>query len=327
MLFLGLAGAASGGNQTTYTDAAGDNEHQSNTYYASDIRSVQLTSADKGAVSVAVTLVDADGRMVAGDELRVYVNLDRKASTGDHGYDYELLAVGKSSGQPTFDLCSLASPVTCQAGESGFGAETYPSSGTHVVTFNVTINTPGFDFFVRSAYQSGSDPTVIDDAPNSGVFTFNANNDPDHDGVYGDGDACPTKSARGVYDSNHNGCPGLFGRISPSRHFTAAVSASSFQLRKLWFDGGIPAGARVQIAGAGRSEALSSVKGFVRSRRFHGAFRFGSVITVRMTKPGYIGFYAQYVVTHSGLAQRRGLCIPATGKQSPVKCTGALRGK
>src|SRR5262245_43317836 len=132
---LGLAGAASGGNQTTYTDATGDNEHQSNTYYASDIRSVQVTSADNGGVSVAVTPVDADGRMVTGDNVRVYVNLDRKSSTGDHGYDYELLAVGQSSGQPTFDFCSLASPVTCQAGQSGFGAETYPSSGTHVVTF------------------------------------------------------------------------------------------------------------------------------------------------------------------------------------------------
>jgi hypothetical protein len=288
---------------------------------------VVVTSSDTGAIRVAVTLVDGDGRMVSGDQLRVYVNIDRNSSTGDNGYDYELLAIGQSSGQPNFDFCSLASPVTCQAGASGFGAETYPSSGTHVITFNTETSSSGFDFFVRSSYQSGNNAEVTDDAPNSGAYTFNANNDPDHDGVYGDGDACPTKAARGVYDSNHNGCPGLFSRIAANRHFVAGVSASGFQLRKLWFDGGIPAGARVQISGAGRGETLKAVSGFVRSRRFHGAFRFGSVITVRMTKPGYIGFYARYVVTHSGLAQRQSLCIPATGKQSPVRCTSSLRGK
>jgi hypothetical protein len=328
-LILGvtLAGAASAGNQTTYNDAAGDNQHQSSTYYASDIRSVVATSADNGAARIAVTLVDVDGRMVAGDELGVYVNIDRKSSTGDQGYDYELLALGQSSGQPNFDLCSLASPVTCQAGSSGFGAETYPSTGTHVITFNTTTSSCGFDFFVRSSYQSGSGPTVIDDAPNSAAYTFNANNDPDHDGVCGDGDACPTTLARGIYDSNHNGCPGPFGRISANRHFVAGVSSSGFQLKKLFFDGAIPAGAKVQISSASRGETLTALKGFVRSRRFHGAFRFGTVITVRMTKPGYVGFYAQYVVTHSGLASRRSLCIPATGKQSPVRCTGGLRGK
>jgi hypothetical protein len=326
-LMLGLAGSASAGNQTTYNDAAADNQHQSDTYYASDVRSVVVTSADNGAVRFVITLVDGDAHLVAGDELHVYVNLDRKASTGDQGYDYDLLAQGQSSGQPSFAICSLESPVTCRAGSSGFGSETDPSSGTHVVTFNTGIDTSGFDFFVRSEYQSGSGPTVTDDAPNSGVYTFAANNDPDRDGVYGLGDECPTKPARGAYDSNHNGCPGPFSRISANRHFAAAVSAGTFQLKKLYFDGAIPAGAKVQLSSASRGETLRATSGFVLSRRFRGAFRFGTVITVRMTKPGYIGFYAQYVVTHSGLATRKSLCIPATGKQSPVKCTGGLRGK
>jgi hypothetical protein len=326
-VMLGLAGAAGAGNHVVYPDATGDNGYQSSTNYASDVRSVDVSGTDDGTVHISVTLVDADGRMVPGDELNVYLNTDRK-STGQNGFDYALEASGNPSGQPSFFLCSLGTPVDCQAGLPGYAAETYPAAGTHVVTFNITTGDAAFDFYVLSSYQQpGGSTTLKDLAPNSGAFTYATNADPDRDGVFGAADACPTKTARGVNDANHNGCPGPFAFIGVARHYAATLSSANLQLKKLWFEGSIPAGARVRISSGSRGETLTSGRGYVRSRRFHGTLRFGTVLTVRITKPGYVGFYAHLVVTHGGLAQRGKKCIRATGSQAPVPCSSSLRGK
>ena len=87
------------------------------------------------------------------------------------------------------------------------------STTTHVVSFSIATNVAAFNFRVQEAYtQPGQTATLYDYAPNSGVYPFQTNADPDSDGLFGSGDKCPTVPARGKSE-NHNGCPGPFKLI------------------------------------------------------------------------------------------------------------------
>lgn len=327
-LMFVLTGSVAAGNQQSFADAAGDNERESSSVYASDIRSVALTTQDSGAATVAVTLVDFDARLVSGDVLDVYMDTDGNNSNGQSGFDFALEARGQSSGQPAFFLCSLAAPVTCEAGLSGFGSDQPTgAAGAHVVTFNIFVGSPSISFFVLATYP-GSSATLRDLAPASGTFTFPVNADPDRDGLHGASDECPSTRARGIFDkeSERDGCPGPFNFIRGFHHLAAIPQAGYLQLQKLWFQGQIPAGASILIRGAGRSAAGKSKQGIARTS-FRGNLPYGAVITVRISKPAWVGFFGRYQVTRRGLVLKKTLCIPAQGAPKPMKCTLALRGK
>jgi hypothetical protein len=76
----------------------------------------------------------------------------------------------------------------------------------------------------------------------------------------------------------------------------------------------------------GGDSARASNGGKARSRRVKGDFRYGSVITIRITKPGFVGVYLRERVAKTGLEVQKRLCLPATGGAAPVKCSGKLKG-
>jgi hypothetical protein len=322
----GSALAKSAGNTARYTDPTGDNESTSSTNYASDIRTIDVTSQNNGTVHIAVTLADADARLVSGDELTVYIDYDRNRQTGQSGFDIALIATGSAAGTPaSFTLCRLGTQSSCETGPSGWASDRPTGSGLHAVEFILTMGVPAFDFGVIEEYTS-STGTLSDLAPNSGLYTFELKADPDGDGLHGSADLCPSVSARGVFDRNDNGCPGPFPSIRAQAHFKGVAFPRYLRLTDLRVSG-IPAGATVAFSsprGGDRRTAGSS--GTVHSKRVKGNFGYGSRITIRVTKRGYVGAYLRTVVTKSGLKVQNRLCISAQGK-APVKCTGTLSGK
>ena len=325
----GAASASQTGNHTVYTDPAGDAQSSSSTNYAADIRQVDVTTTDVGNLTIAVTLSDADAKLVKGDELSVFVDIDRKASTGDsNGFEYEFVAQGASSGSTeSFLFCSLTAPRSCQEFQSGKASDTKTSTTTHVVSFSIGTNADDFDFAVVEGYtQPGQTATLYDHAPDSGIWTFQTKTDPDGDGLYGTGDECPTVSARGKNDRNNNGCPGPFKLIGTKEaHFSGVVFPSFMRLSKLTVTG-VPAGATVVFSSPkGGDSAKAGNSGSAKSKRVKGDFRYGSVITIRITKPQFVGVFLREKVAKTGLQLLQRLCIPATGG-GPVKCSAKLKG-
>jgi hypothetical protein len=328
VVVLGVSSAAASptSNHMVWTDPTGDNESQSSTVYASDIRQVELTSEDSGSVKIAVTLADGDAKLVSGDELDVLIDYDRKPSTGESGFDIELVATGHSGTPATFVLCRLTGTRSCEEGPTDWAHDTPgATAGTHVVDFNVSTGVAAFDFGVVESYTSGS-TTLQDIAPNSGLYTFEVRADPDNDGVQGTSDNCPTVPARGKTDPNHNGCPGPFKLIGTKEvHFSGVVFPAFMRLHEVRVTG-TPPGSRVVFSSPkGGDSTTANSSGVARSRRVKGDFRYGSVITIRVTKPQFVGVFLKEKIVRSGLQMVQRRCIPATGG-SPVKCSGKLKG-
>jgi hypothetical protein len=322
----GAALARSSGNSVRFTDPTGDNQSSSSSNYASDIRTIDVTSQNNGVVHISVTLADADARLVSGDELDVFIDYDRNRSTGSSGFDLDLVATGGSTASATtFALCRLGSQVSCESGPSGWAHDQPAGTGLHVVDFYLTMGVPAFDFNVVETYST-STSSLTDTAPNSGLYTFELKADPDGDGIHGSADLCPSVPARGVLDRNNNGCPGPFSSIRPQVHFKGVAFPSSLNLTSLRVTA-LPAGATVVFSSPhGGDRVTASSSGTVKSRRVKGTFRYGSRITIRVTKRGFIGAYLQTSVAKSGLKVVKRLCYAATGGPA-VKCTVALTGK
>ena len=322
----GAALAKRTGNSVRFTDPTGDNQSSSSTNYASDIRTIDVTSQNNGVVHISVTLADADARLVTGDEVDIYIDYDRNRSTGSSGFDLDLVATGGTAAAgTTFALCRLGSQTSCESGPSGWAHDQPSGTGLHVVDFFLTMGVAAFDFAVIETYTS-SGGSLTDTAPNSGLYTFELKADPDGDGLHGSADLCPSTSARGVLDRNNNGCLGPFSSIRPQVHFKGVAFPSSLNLTSLRVTG-LPAGATVVFSsphGGDRANVGSS--GTAKSRRVKGSFRYGSRITIRATKRGFIGAYLQTAVSKSGLKVVKRLCYAATGGPA-VKCTSALTGK
>jgi hypothetical protein len=327
LLFGGAASASKAGNHTVFPDPAGDAQSSSSTNYASDIRQVDVTSADDGKITFAVTMVDVDAKLVNGDELSVFVDIDRKATTGDsNGFEYQFVASGGSSGT-SFLFCTLRAPRSCSEIQSGNAHDTKTGTNTHVVDFATSTNVAAFDFVIQEKYtQPGQTASLYDFAPNSGHFSFETKTDPDGDGLYGSGDACPTVGARGKNDKNNNGCLGPFPFISTKEaHFKGLAFQSFMRLTQVRVSGA-PTGSKVVFSSPrGGDTAKANAYGSASSRRVKGDFRYGSVITIRITKPAYVGVYLREKVSKGGLRVLKRQCIPATGGK-PVKCSGKLKG-
>jgi hypothetical protein len=321
------ATAAGGGNHQIFPDPTGDNQSSSNTVYASDIRQVEMTSQNSGAVKFAVTLVDGDAKLVTGDTLDIYIDYDRKQSTGQNGFDLDLVATGHSGSDTTFVLCRLGQLTSCEEGPSGWAHDQKTADKTHVVDFIVTTGVSAFDFRAIETYTPSTTTPLTDIAPNSGLFTFETKADPDNDGLYGTADKCPSRPARGKLDSNNNGCPGPFGVIGTREpHFEAALHPTFLHLSDLRVTG-VPPGAKVAFSSPrGGDTAKANSSGAAHSRRAKGDFRYGSVISIKITKPAFVGVFLKVKVNkRQGLGVVRRACIPATGG-SPVKCSSALKG-
>ena len=89
---------------------------------------------------------------------------------------------------------------------------------------------------------------------------------------------------------------------------------------------GASPGAKVVFSSPkGGDSARANRSGVAHSRRVKGDFRYGSVITIRITKPQFVGVFLKERVAKSGLKLLQRLCIPATGGK-PVRCSAKLRG-
>jgi len=324
---LGGASASTAGNHTVYTDPAGDAQHASNTNYAADIQQIDVTTKDNGLLTFAVKLQDADAKLVQGDQLSIYIDIDRNASTGDtNGFEYQFIADGSSTGT-TFTFCTLLAPRSCREWTSAHDTPT--SSNTHVVDFSISTDAAAFDFVVLEAYTAPNQTgTLYDVAPDTGAYTFETKTDPDGDGLYGSADRCPTVRAKGKYDKNKNGCPGPFPVIGTNDvHFKGVAYQSYLQVQRVWVSG-LPAGAAavfrmpgVRFSGTSGS---SGIAGFY-YKRAGANLRYGSSFTVQVTKPAYVGVFLRGKVTKTGLKVTSRSCMKPTGG-GPVACTSALKG-
>jgi hypothetical protein len=295
---------------------------------------VDVTTANSGATVFTITL--SDPKLYEGDEVQLWVDEDLNANTGSGGFEHELIATGHSSSGPTFTLCEFGSITAC-ADWAQFAQDRQLNSGSHAIDFGLTFGVAAFRFFARTIYkQPGNTTTLYDYAPGSasyaGTWTFQTKADPDNDGLYGTSDKCPTVAARGkVFDRNHNGCPGTFPLIKEQLHSaTTGPKPGLLQVQKLWVTG-VPAGSTVVISSPRGVERLrASSSGKASSRRVCcGArgpqFRWGSRITIRITKRGFVGVLERNVVRKRGLVTAGRLCIPATGGAA-VRCSAKLRG-
>jgi hypothetical protein len=349
----GEASARSTANSQTFTDATGDNQSSSSTNYASDIRSVNVTSTDTGTVHISTTLADADARLVEGDAFDVFIDTDRNRSTGGTGslggIEVDLVADGHSSGGTTFFFCSTVPRIDCQEGPTDWAHDQQTATGLHAVDFYITMSyctrkacpsgisrtsTCAFDFRAQEAYtQPGGSTTLYDWLPSPSTYaTFNLNADPDRDGLCGYVDKCPTAAATGIFDRNNNGCKGPYSFLQAQPHAaTTGGPAGTLHVLKAWITGA-PPGASVTFSSPSGSERLvANSSGKATSRKIarggRGSnFRYGSSINIRVTKRGFVGNFLKLVAKPSGLALLKPKCIPATGGAA-VKCSSKLKGK
>jgi hypothetical protein len=328
----GVASAASTGNSQTFTDPTGDNQKVSSTNYAADIRSLTVTSTNKGVVHFATTLADAGAKLRPGDQFRILLNVDRNTSTGDpNGVDLNLASAGSASGT-VFKLCRFGhiSGQACDAGPTDWAHDKPIGRGLHVVDFTITMGVCAFDFRVVETYTRPGGSTILGDwlpdSPGGKVFlSYNLKADPDRDRLCGSADNCVNVRA-GKFDRNHNGCPGPYRFIRVEPHFNGIAHPTYLQLNALSVSG-TPAGARVVFSSRkGTDTVQANSAGVARAKRVKGAFRYGSVIKIRITKPGYVGSLLKLVVAKRGLRVRRGTCIPANGG-APLKCSARLAGR
>ena len=164
-----------------------------------------------------------------------------------------------------------------------------------------------------------SDPTAV--VPNP---------DTDADRVPDATDLCPTVPG-GPFDYNGNGCPGIFPAIAPDFRPLVAVSGRR-PIRFVRFRiADLSPAASVTIQSRSLRERLTANSGGkVESRRFRNkSFRIGTLFTVKITKAGFIGYWARLRLYNRSpflrpLVRR---CTPAVGAPIPTRCRAVDRGK
>jgi hypothetical protein len=324
LLGLVLADPSSAANRKFFTDPPGDNQKVSDTNYASDVRQIEVSTTDEGTMAVSVTLADPVGYMVYGDSIDFLINSDRNAQTGESGYDYKLFAYGRDRGRVDFGFCKLPiDPGPCSPlffSEADMGVD---SSGAklHRVTWS-GLTVGGFNImdFRLVAYYFAGGPK--DEYPNGGGSDrYDLLADPDQDGVFGGEDVCPKQAAAGVFDRNHNGCPGPFRFISAFPRVIGVIKRGAINVRLLRIEGDIPSGAAVVIS-VSRRVRLRANEGFARTTAIK-RLRLGRLFTIQITHPGWVGFSATVKVTRTeGTVVTRRTCLQAVGNAA-VSCSAA----
>lgn len=197
---LFLPAASAGGNHAVFTDPVGDNQS-----LASDITAVEITSQDDGNFAVKISLNDPQGRLFAGDQLDVGFDWDGNQSNGYNGsgYDTYLQEFGSSTAPPRFRFCNYTDREDCSTYAGSEATDVATGANSHVVTFN---NSQGgwkvIRFYVRETYKSPTTGNSYTDVTQ--IFTFDMNADPDHDGITGSDDECPTIKGK---STKNPGCP------------------------------------------------------------------------------------------------------------------------
>jgi hypothetical protein len=314
ILVLVLPGASAAGNHAVFTDPVGDNQGGSG--YASDITSVEITSADDGGFSIKVAMNDPQGHLFAGDVLNVGIDSDQNASNGFQGtgYDNYMQEFGSASGPPRFVFCNYIDRLDCSdySGSEATDVPTGPNS--HVVTFN---NSQGgwtaIRLYAQETFTSSVTGARFFDT--TSVFSFDMNADPDGDGSTGSADKCPTIKA-GKTDKNRDGCPDPL----PRPHYTyvwADSSAPIVAFREFRVTGA-PSGATVTVrypGGVARRRGSGAIKG-IAGRALH----VGSSVTIILSSPTRVGSFLVLRVGSGGVSTVRGGCTPVGSTKLLKSC-------
>ena len=150
-----------------------------------------------------------------------------------------------------------------------------------------------------------------------------ASADSDQDGVPDRSDACPSKAA-GKFDQNKNGCAGPFAAINARVGFQLLVPPLQFRELRVR---GVPSQSIVELRLPGFVERITG-SGVVASRKLVGRpLRERVILELRVSKLGWIGYYARLRVSSSGVSVVSRQCLPPTGGKAPTPCGPALRGK
>jgi hypothetical protein len=299
----------------SYTDPSGDSAA------GPDIVEVTLTSVG-GTLTVEIDIGNRAALLPGpGDEVALYLNTDRNLSTGSFfGVDYLIQAFSTGLRMQRWTGSSYA--VYAPASFSG-------SFGNGVLRASVHLDEIGspevFDHFAGSLRDFVF--TDIAPDPGLGMFVFDMR-DADGDSVVDSQDACPDVPA-GRYDTNDNGCPGPFSRVPrPGFAYRWVAAAGGATLTKATLDP-VPNGAKVVARSASIRQVLTKKPGRpVTLSRFLGHFLgFGDVITVTITKGGWIGWVGKYrLTTGRELKRFSEKCVPPGGG-TPRACSSIDPGR
>jgi hypothetical protein len=169
---------------------------------------------------------------------------------------------------------------------------------------------------VFGAYKNPDDPNaqeVVDRAPNTGQYQFDARADADNDGVAGYADVCP-RFPGGKFDRDADGCPPFYP--VPNYTFRGSRFGSTVVFSRLAVPNA-PGGSTVTLRAGGlvvhRSGpgALPGIAG----RSFH----MGTTFTFVYSNPNYFGRYKVARVSAAGLSVVRSGCTPP-GKTTFIDC-------
>ena len=308
-LALVLAGASGADNQVSVPDPTGDNEGG----LASDITNVQVQSYDDGTVTFKVSLNDSGGHFFAGDELNIFIDNDGDQTTGNQGFEVDLVEKGPTS-SASFLLCEYVPRTSCSSFQADEATDVPTGGNGHVVTFNLlTSNWFNINFFVTERYTNSSGQSYNDFAPNTGLIRYDVRSDPDADNVSGDADKCPTIPG-GRFDSNHDGCPSKL----PVPLFSYSGSKS----------GSYVSYSRMTMTNASRASVTVKFPGFTARRRGSGPlagitsrrFRVGSRVTFIYSSPNYFGrVKVSRITSGGGFATVRTACT-LPGKTKIIAC-------
>ena len=284
LVALAVAPLGNAANRSFFNDDTNDNQGHGTAEYASDIRTVEVVTDDRGDMTFRVTLSTEgsdEPRLYTDDRVRINVDSDRNPNTGVGGYELELRASGSSTGTPSFEFCVVDRRLnifSCQAGTEGNYSQTATGTNTYVLSFSFRHPWSVVNFRVVTEYRSR-----FDSAPNAGLWGYETRADPDSDGVFGYGDNCPTRSGR-PFDADLDGCPGPYKKMPvPGSEWRARVASGglvfvSFRIANA------PAGTAVSVRVPGRTYTR---RGSGRIGGLVGRFvRSGSTITITFRRAG-----------------------------------------
>jgi hypothetical protein len=310
VLGFGALTASAGAVDTseTYSDPAGDSGA------GPDI--VEVTLASSGGTLAVEVRVPNRVTLDANEEVALYLDTDRNPSTGAFfGVDY---------------FFQVLNGVRMRRADGSAYVDYAPASFTGSFSDGVfrasvdlvDIGAPElFDMFTWSWRA-----VVTDFVPDQGKLTFDMR-DSDDDGVADGQDAC-FKVPGGRWDTNDNGCPGPFPDVPrPVLAYRWLAVPGGVRLTKATLDP-VPNGAKVVAQSGGVRQTLTKRPGHPAALgRFVGrVIDFGDVLTVTITKAGWVGWVGKYRLTQGRELRRFSeRCIPPGGG-SPRACSAIDHG-
>lgn len=243
-------------------DPFGDAQKDTAGNPAADISDVTILNLKSGLIYVIVTI--DQGKLYDGDELDVFINSDRKTSTGCNGDEYVLAAVGFTDPKP--DKFELG---RCAAGRFDFNISQTGFAGAfeaakRQVDFRFSSSTlrgaMRFNYTVGTFWSPNATNTYKDFAPDQGHYSF-------------------------ALDRAKISCPTVFGSLVRDPGWAGVTSSGVLVLSSLRMRG-VPPGATVTFRNRGVAETVrANSSGVATSRRMLSRrLGKGSSITVQIKK-------------------------------------------